>query len=593
MKVLLTGAFGNVGTSALEELIKQGHQVRCFDVKTRANEKTARRYAGQVEMVWGDLRHPADVAAAVAEQDVVLHVAFVIPTLSATGMGSEANPDRSRAINVGGTQNLIDAMKAQPRPPRLLFTSSLHIYGRTHDQPPPRTIDDTPAPIEHYAKHKVECEQLIRASGLTWAIFRLGAALPLRLVLDPAMFDVPLDNRIEFVHTRDVGLALANALGTDQVWGKVWHIGGGPRCQIYQRQLTFGVLETVGVGKLPIEAFTTMPFPVDWLDTAESQRVLQFQRYTLDDYKQDVHNRLGFLIPLIRLFRPVVKAIILSKSAIWKEHKLRLHSPDWHGKVAVVTGASSGIGAATAERLAREGVKVVLVARSTERLDDVAARIREGGGEATVISADLSNEEECLRVYQQVGEIYGDADVLVNNAGLGWYGYGDEMPWSTAREMIEVNVASVVQLTLLFMHEMKRRNRGHIINIGSIIGSLPSQGSALYAATKSFIDAMTTSLYRELRGTNVRISVIRAGAVDTPFFDNVANRSQGLRIPFEQWHVTPERVADCIWQLLRRPRRIAYIPSVLSIVPWIEMSLGWLMDLLGPLHLRLARDSGK
>ncbi|MBN1429002.1 MAG: SDR family NAD(P)-dependent oxidoreductase [Anaerolineae bacterium] len=593
MKVLLTGAFGNIGTSALEELTKRGHQVRCFDVKTKANEKTARKYAGQVEFRWGDLRNPADVAAAVANQDVVLHVAFVIPTLSVTGMGSEADPGRSRAINVDGTWNIIDAIKAQPKPPRLIFTSSLHIYGHTQDQPPPRNIDDPPQPVEHYAQHKVECEQMIRASGLTWAIFRLGAALPLRLVLDPAMFDVPLANRIEFVHTRDVGLALANALETNEVWGKVWHIGGGPRCQIYQHQLTFGVLEAVGVGRLPIEAFTTTPYAVDWLDTTESQRVLQFQRYTLDDYKQDVRKRIGLLVPLIRLFRPIVRAVVLSKSAYWQAHQMRRRQPDWHGKVAVVTGASSGIGAATAERLAREGVTVVLVARSTEKLDDLAVRIRERGGEADVITADLSDEGECLRVYQQVRDIYGYADVLVNNAGLGWYGYGDEMPWSMAREMIEVNAASVARLTLLFMGEMKRRNRGHIVNIGSIVGSIPSQGTALYAATKSFIDTMTTSLYRELRGTNVRISVVRAGAVDTPFFDKVANRSAGQRIPFEQWHVTPERVADRIWQLLRRPRRIAYVPSVLSIVPWIEMSFGWLMDSIGPLHLRMARNTTK
>jgi UDP-glucose 4-epimerase len=591
MKVLLTGAFGNVGTSALEELSKRGHLVRCFDIKTKANARAARKYAGRVEIVWGDLRNPDDVARAVAGQDIVLHVAFVIPTLSATGMGSEADPDRSRAINVGGTKNIIDAMKAQPSPPRLIFTSSLHIYGRTHDQPPPRTVNDLPHPIEHYAKHKVECEQLIRESGLVWTIFRLGAALPLRLVLDPAMFDVPLDNRIEFVHTRDVGLALANALETNEVWGGVWHIGGGPRCQIYQHQLTFGVLETVGVGRLPAEAFATVTYPVDWLDTAESQRVLKFQRYTLDDYKQGVRQKLRFLIPLIRLFRPIVRAIILSQSAPWREHKQQQRFPDWHGKVAVITGASSGIGAATAERLAREGVKVALVARSTEKLEELAAQLRESGGEATAISADLSNEDECLRVYQQVRELYGDVDVLVNNAGLGWYGYGDEMPWSMAREMLAVNVASVVQLTLLFMREMKRRNHGHIVNIGSIVGSIPSQGTAVYAATKSFIDAMTTSLYRELRGTNVRISVVRAGAVDTPFFNKTAERSNGLHIPFEQWNITPARVADRIWLLLRHPRRIAYVPSVLSVVPWIEMSFGWLMDLIGPLHLRLSDNA--
>ena len=162
MRVLVTGAFGNIGRSTVEELLKQGHQVRCFDIRTRANEKAARRYRGRVEVSWGDLRRPDDVAAAVADQEAVIHLAFIIPKLSVTGFESEDHPEWAREINVGGTQNLIEAMKAQPRPPRLLFASSYHIYGRTQDQPPPRTVEDPVQPIEHYAWHKVEAEALVR-----------------------------------------------------------------------------------------------------------------------------------------------------------------------------------------------------------------------------------------------------------------------------------------------------------------------------------------------------------------------------------------------------------------------------------------------
>jgi nucleoside-diphosphate-sugar epimerase len=323
MKVLLTGAFGNIGASALEELTQRGHQVRCFDVKTAANRKAARKILatrkiqGKAEVVWGDLRNPRDVAAAVQGQDVVVHLAFVIPTtLSATGVSSEDDPEWARSINVGGTQNVLGAMKAQPTPPKLLFTSSLHIYGRTHDQPPPRTVDDIPQPIEEYAKHKVECEYMVKESGLTWTIFRLAAALPVRLVLDSDMFDVPLDNRIEFVHTRDVGLAVANGLENDRVWGSTWLIGGGPACQLYQRDIVGGVLDAVGVGMLPEEAFTDVPYPTDWLDTAESQEVLQFQRRTLDDYIDEVKGLLGFRRHLIVAFRPLIRRWLLSKSPL-------------------------------------------------------------------------------------------------------------------------------------------------------------------------------------------------------------------------------------------------------------------------------------
>jgi nucleoside-diphosphate-sugar epimerase len=324
MKVLVTGAFGNIGRSTIEELIGQGHTVRCFDIKTRANEKAARQLNGQVEVVWGDLRSPDDIAAAVRGQDAVIHLAFIIPKLSATGFESEDHPDWAREINVGGTRNLVEAMAAQSKSPRLLFASSYHIYGRTHHMPPPRTVDDPPRPVEHYACHKVEAESLIRASELEWAIFRLAAALPLSMKMDPGMFDVPLENRMEYVHTRDVGLAFANAVSNPDVWGKTLHIGGGPRCQYIYREITEKVLDGMGVGSLPDEAFTSTPFPTDWLDTEESQRLLQYQHHTLDDYVADMKKLLGFRRRLVRVFLPLARSWLLRQSPY-----LRPERSDW------------------------------------------------------------------------------------------------------------------------------------------------------------------------------------------------------------------------------------------------------------------------
>ena len=314
MKVMVTGAFGNIGQSTVSELLAQGHTVRCFDIKTQTNEKIARRLGDQIEVVWGDLRNRGDVATAVRNQQVVVHLAFIIPKLSATGVESEAYPEWARAINVGGTGNLIEAMEAQRQPPRLLFSSSFHIYGRTQHLPPPRRVTDPPQPIEHYARHKVEAEGLIRASRLEWAIFRLAAVLPLAMKMDLGMFDVPLDNRIEYVHTRDVGLAFARAIGSSEVWGKTLHIGGGPRCHYLYREMTEKVLDGMGIGMLPEEAFTTTPFPTDWLDTEESQRLLHYQRYTIDDYVRDMQAFLGFRRHLIRLARPLVRYWLLQQS---------------------------------------------------------------------------------------------------------------------------------------------------------------------------------------------------------------------------------------------------------------------------------------
>jgi uncharacterized protein len=257
-------------------------------------------------------------------------------------------------------------------------------------------------------------------------------------------------------------------------------------------------------------------------------------------------------------------------------------SNHWKGKLAVITGASSGIGEAIARKLAAQELRVVLVARRRERLESVAEEIRAGGGNASILTADLSREADRVRLCEETGA----ADVLVNNAGLGWYGYGDEMTWKTALEMLQVNVEAVVQLSLSFLSRMRQRNVGHIINIGSISGSLPSQGIALYGATKSFLDNFTTALHRELTGTHVHVSVVRAGPVKTEFGEAALLHENGLHVPTEMMGVTAEKVAERTWGLIRRPRRLIYVPDYYRLVPWLELSFGWIIDRVGPLLLK-------
>jgi short-subunit dehydrogenase len=577
--------------STLEELVQRGHEVRSFDLRTPANEKAARRFGEKIEVVWGDLRNPNDVAAAVKGQEAVIHLAFIIPKMSATGVESEDNPDWAREINVGGTRHLIEAMSAQPTPPRLVFASSYHVFGQTQDQTPPRVVEDPVDPIEHYSHHKVECEEIIKTSDLEWSILRLSATLPIAIKMDPGMFDVPLRNRMEFVHTRDVGLAMANAIESEEIWGKTLLIGGGPDCQLYYGEIAGRVLDEMGVGKLPAEAFGQEQFCTDWVDTSESQRLLDYQRRNFDDYLDDMAAVAGIKRYLIRLFRPLARFWLLRKSSHFRATRGAKARVDWQDKVAVITGASSGIGAATARRLARAGLRVVLVARREDRLERVAAEIREAGGEAQIIVADLTHEEGRLRVFNQVRDAYGGADVLVNNAGLGWYGFGTEMPWSLAWQMIQLNIVATARLTLLFLEDMKARNSGRIINVGSIVGSLPSQGVALYGATKSFVDAFTTALHRELQGTDVHVSVLRSGAVKTEFYDKATERSTFLYRMADRIGLKPEAVATRIWNLIRRPTRVAYVPWFLGLVPWVELFFGWLIDRLGPMLLRQGRNA--
>lgn len=260
--------------------------------------------------------------------------------------------------------------------------------------------------------------------------------------------------------------------------------------------------------------------------------------------------------------------------------------PSWQDKTALITGSSSGIGAAIARLLAHQGMKVVLVARRLERLTRLSEEIRESGGRAEVIPADLSLEADRLRIFQQVTANVGSLDLLINNAGLGWYGYYADMPWEVAAQLLQVNITAVAHLSSMFLPQMRDRNRGHIINIGSVAGGFPNQGVALYSASKSFLDAFTTVLHRELRGTRVHCSVVRAGPVSTEFFDQAAKQPSGLPVPAQKFGVTPELVARRTWGLIKHPRRVIYVPRLLGIAPWIELLFGGIVDRLGPLLLR-------
>jgi short-subunit dehydrogenase len=249
-------------------------------------------------------------------------------------------------------------------------------------------------------------------------------------------------------------------------------------------------------------------------------------------------------------------------------------------RLAIVTGASSGIGAATARALARRGWRVVLAARRAERLQQLAAEINSAGGRAECFPVDLSGPAGRQALYAA----YPQADLLLNNAGFGWYGYAEDLSWELAAALIETNDAAVVQLCLLYLPGMRARRRGHIINIGSIAGELPNHGVALYSASKTFVHSFTTAIYRELKGSGVQISVVIPGPVQTEFFERA--RQVGGSVPAESLAVPAEAVAKCILGLLDHPRRVAFVPWFLCFAPLLEHWFGWIIDLLGPILLK-------
>jgi UDP-glucose 4-epimerase len=226
----------------------------------------------------------------------------------------------ARRVNVEGTRTIAEAVARSPRHPRLVHASSLSVYGRTQHLAPPRLVSDPINPIDGYGHTKAAAEEIIRGSGVEWIILRLAAVLPLRLplLIDPLMFEVPLTDRVEFVHTRDVGRAVVAACELPGLGGLTLHIGGGPGCQLRQRQIIGRALEVLGVGMLPDAAFSTTPFHCDWLDTRDSQRLLGFQQLTFDDYLADLHRRYKWRRPLARAVAPLIRTAILRRSPYWR-----------------------------------------------------------------------------------------------------------------------------------------------------------------------------------------------------------------------------------------------------------------------------------
>ncbi len=314
MRILVTGSWGNIGSHTVRELVRQGHTVRAFDLETPRNVETARPYREKVEIWWGDIRDPGAVAQAVDGQDLIVHLACIIPP------GTDENPTLAYQVNVEGTKYIVEAAQKQANPPRLLYASSLDVFGHTQHLPPPRRVTDPIQATDQYTAHKIECEQYVRASSLDWAIFRFADVPPMKMrSAHPIMYRIPLDTRFEVIHPDDVALAIANAVNCPEVWGTISLIGGGNGCQITYREYLNGMLALMGIGALPESAFSTEPYCTDWLDTEASQRLLQYQRHSYQAILGDLKATMGLQPYLGRLIGPVARLYLLRLSPHYKK----------------------------------------------------------------------------------------------------------------------------------------------------------------------------------------------------------------------------------------------------------------------------------
>jgi NADP-dependent 3-hydroxy acid dehydrogenase YdfG len=193
------------------------------------------------------------------------------------------------------------------------------------------------------------------------------------------------------------------------------------------------------------------------------------------------------------------------------------------GRVALVTGASSGFGEATALELARAGVKVALTARRVDRLNDLKGRIEAAGGEAFVFEADFSKEAEAIAAVRAAEEHFGRLDILINNAGVMYLESVATADLARWRSMFELNLLGLIAATQAALPGMTARKSGHIVNISSTAGHYANATMSAYAATKWGVRAFTESLRREVFKSNIRTTIISPGMAATELRDHIGD----------------------------------------------------------------------
>jgi NADP-dependent 3-hydroxy acid dehydrogenase YdfG len=224
------------------------------------------------------------------------------------------------------------------------------------------------------------------------------------------------------------------------------------------------------------------------------------------------------------------------------------------GRTAVVTGASSGIGAATARALAAGGYRVALLARRADRIEALA---KELGNGSIAIEADVTDRDALLAAAGRVKTELGGADVLVNNAGVMLLGPFSDEQRDDYRQMIEVNLLGAITATEVFLEQLKDGG-GDIVNISSVAGRTARPGNGVYAATKWGINGWSESLRQELL-PDVRVTVIEPGAVATELPTHITHAAtrQGAQQLYDTVKVTADDIAEVIAFAVSRPRRLA------------------------------------
>jgi short-subunit dehydrogenase len=245
----------------------------------------------------------------------------------------------------------------------------------------------------------------------------------------------------------------------------------------------------------------------------------------------------------------------------------------------LITGASAGIGAATARLFAAQGYRVALAARRMERLQAMAGEIQAHSGQALPVVADLSRLEDIQRVVQTVLEHYGQIDILFNNAGFGRLDWLEALePEADIQAQIQVNLLSAIWMAQAVLPHMIARRSGHVINMSSMAGLVAPPTYSIYSASKFGLRGFSEALRREAGIHGIHVSAIYPGGVDTEFAEVARlRRKSGVTTP--GWlTLSADDVARAVLRLAKRPRRMVVLPRIMHLAVWLNTLSPALVD---------------
>ncbi len=341
MKILLTGASGAVGTATLAQLMVRGrHTVTVFDLKTKRAKRAFKPYGKSLRVIFGDISHKEELAGACKDQDVVIHLAAIIPPLA------DDEPELAARVNTLGTQNLLACLQEHSPKAFVIYGSSIAVYGDRLQNPYIKAGDPlTPSLGDEYAKTKIAAERLVRESGLDYAIFRITAVFGANNhKISKLIFHMPLATPIEFITPEDAGRAFAKAVEhVAALKGQVFNLSGGRECRVIYRDFLRQSFLNSGLGEpdFPENSFATRNFHCAYYADGDAlEAILRFrQQTTADLYRMQAAAIPWYIKFLTRLFRKPIRKALLGKSeprrAI-KEHDSahirRFFGAEWPGK---------------------------------------------------------------------------------------------------------------------------------------------------------------------------------------------------------------------------------------------------------------------